>query len=138
MRSLVGVRPFFAVIDRPGRRRHGWAEPPVASYIFPAGGQRGTTAAFKVGGMLFKRRLHVRPRGARASPRPSGIARTKTIWFEGPPMARPASNMAESYPQDFAGTVRSRSDGAVGDAVLARFDFTGNDPAQEIRGRRTA
>ena len=29
------------------------AEPPVASYIFPAGGQRGTTVAIRVGGLYL-------------------------------------------------------------------------------------
>jgi hypothetical protein len=81
------------------------AEPPTAAYIFPAGGQRGSTVAFKVGGMYLNDAcaFDLHGPGVSASKR---IARTQTIWFEGPPMVPPASQQAENYPQDFAGTAR--------------------------------
>ena len=71
--------------------------------FFPPG-RSGTTAAFKVGGLYLNDAcaFDLQGPGVTASKR---IARTKTVWFEGPPMIRPASNLTESYPQDFGGTV---------------------------------
>ena len=90
------------------------AEPPVASYIFPAGGQRGTTEAVKVGGLYLNDAcvFDLQGPGVTAT---RHITRTKTVWFEGPPMARPASsNLTDSYPQDFAGTVRIAATAPLG------------------------
>src|ERR1700685_2129799 len=80
-----------------------FAEPRVASYIFPAGGQRGSSLAAEGGGMYLTDACNFDLRGAgvAASRR---IVRTDTVWFEGPPMARPASPQAEKYQQDFAST----------------------------------
>src|ERR1700685_2606733 len=82
-----------------------FAEPPVASYIFPAGGQRGSSVAVKVGGMYLTDACNFDLRGAgvAASRR---IVRTAPVWFKDPQLARPASQQAENYPQDFAGSVR--------------------------------
>jgi hypothetical protein len=90
-----------------------FAEPPTASYIFPAGGQRGTTVAFKVGGLFLNDacRFDLHGPGVAASKR---IARTETIWFEGPPMQRPASTLGEKYPQDFTGSARIDSAAPLG------------------------
>jgi len=89
------------------------AEPPVASYIFPAGGQRGTTVAIKVGGLYLNDacNFYLHGSGITASKR---IARTNTLWFEGPPMVPPASQQGDKYPQDFAGEVRIDSVAPLG------------------------
>ena len=81
------------------------AEPPVASYIFPAGGQRGTTVAVKVGGMFLTDRCTLDLEGPGVSA-PKRLARTTTTFFEGPFLARPASQQGETYPQDYSATVR--------------------------------
>ena len=89
------------------------ADTPATMYIFPAGGQRGTTVNVRVGGLY----LHdscpfemIGP-GVEASPK---IEQTKTIWFEGPVIPLPDSQQAEDYPQDMAGTVKIAPDAAPG------------------------
>lgn len=81
------------------------AEPPVASYIFPAGGQRGTTVAIRVGGLYLNDAcdFDLLGPGVAASKR---IAATKTLWFEGPLIYPPLSQQGEVYPKDFTGSVR--------------------------------
>lgn len=82
-----------------------WADPPVAAYIFPAGGQRGTTVSVRVGGLY----LHdgcpwsLRGAGVTASPR---LTPTETVWFEGPVLPLPDSQRAEDYPKDYLGEVK--------------------------------
>jgi hypothetical protein len=89
------------------------AEPPVASYIFPAGGQRGTTIAIRVGGLYLNDacNLDLLGEGVSASKR---IAATKSIWFEGPLLYPPLSQQPEVYPKDFAGSVRIASSAVEG------------------------
>src|SRR4051794_25764464 len=75
------------------------ANPPVASYIFPAGGQRGTTVPVRVGGLFLHERCGfdlVAP-GVTASP---ALVRDKRIWFEGPLLPIPESQQQEDYPAD--------------------------------------
>jgi hypothetical protein len=107
------------------------AEPPVASYIFPAGAQRGTTASFKVGGLYLNDScaFELEGPGITASKR---IARIKTVWFEGPPMARPASNLAESYPQDFAGTVHIAAAAPLGTRYWRVSTSQGTTPLKKF------
>jgi Bacterial pre-peptidase C-terminal domain len=81
-----------------------WADPPVAMYVFPAGGQRGTEVGFRVGGLYMHRSaaFEMLGPGVHADPR---IELTKTIWFEGPIIQRVDSTLAEDYPKDLAGRV---------------------------------
>lgn len=80
------------------------ADPPVASYIFPAGGRRGTTVEVRVGGLNLhsKASFEVVGPGVEAS---REIRRIETTWFEGPPVPLPDSQQAEDYPKDYAGRV---------------------------------
>src|SRR4051794_17404878 len=80
------------------------ASPPVASYIFPAGGRRGTTVPVRVGGLFLHGRcsFEVLGPGIEAG---RELRRTKTVWFEGPLLPLPESQQAEDYPQDLAGEV---------------------------------
>ena len=89
------------------------AEPPAATYIFPAGGQRGTKVAFRVGGMFLhdKAPFEMPGGGLTASPE---IKRTESIWFEGPMIRQPASQAAENYPKDYAGEVQIAADAPTG------------------------
>src|SRR5947209_4561577 len=89
------------------------ASPPVASYVFPAGGQRGATVPVRVGGVF----LHEKCGFALAGPgvtAPATLARTKRVWFEGPLLPLPESQQAEDYPADMAGTVTIAKDAAAG------------------------
>src|SRR5262249_3681004 len=89
------------------------ANPPVASYIFPAGGQRGTTVKVRVGGLyLYKScSFELLGPGVEASQQ---LRSTRTLWFEGPRLPLPASQQAEDYPRDMAGEVRIASDAPPG------------------------
>jgi hypothetical protein len=89
------------------------ADTPATMYIFPAGGQRGTTVNFRVGGLYLHEAcpFEMIGPGVEASPK---IEQTKTIWFEGPVIPLPDSQQSEDYPQDMAGTVKIAPDAAPG------------------------
>lgn len=89
------------------------AEPPHVSYIFPAGGQQGTTVEFKVGGHYLHEGcpFEMWGDGVAASNR---IERTETVWFEGPLIPQPASQRKEDYPKDYLGTVRIAENAPLG------------------------
>ena len=90
-----------------------FAEPPHVSYIFPAGGQRGTEVSFKVGGHYLHEGcpFEMSGPGVTASSR---IERTETVWFEGPLIPQPASQRKEDYPKDYLGTVKIANDASPG------------------------
>src|SRR5262245_53902426 len=78
------------------------AEPPHASYIFPAGGQRATTVNVKVGGHYLHDKASFELLGPGVTA-PAELVRGETVWFEGPLIRQPASQAPEDYPQDYAG-----------------------------------
>src|SRR5439155_21536687 len=85
------------------------ANPPVASYIFPAGGQRGTTVPVRVGGLFLhdKCGFALVGKGLTASKQ---LTRIKPLWFEGPLLPLPESQQQEDYPADMSGTVAIAKD----------------------------
>src|SRR5438132_1202509 len=89
------------------------AEAPAASYIFPAGGQRGTAVSVRVGGLFLNKScsFQMLGPGITATPR---IARMTTLWFEGPLLPLPDSQRQEDYPKDMAGQVKIASDAPLG------------------------
>jgi hypothetical protein len=89
------------------------ANPPEASYIFPAGGQRGSTVPVRVGGMFLheKCRWEMLGQGVQAS---KELTRMSTLWFEGPLLPIPDSQRAEDYPKDMAGAVAIAKDAVPG------------------------
>lgn len=89
------------------------ANPPVASYIYPAGGQRGTTVPVRVGGLFLYEKcgFTLDGQGLIASKQ---LVRTKALWFEGPLLPLPDSQQQEDYPADMAGTVAIAKDAAMG------------------------
>lgn len=89
------------------------AEPPHASYIFPAGGQRGTKVQARVGGHFLHERANFELLGAGVAA-PAEIHRTETIWFEGPLIRQPASQQSEDYPQDYAAEVAIAAESPLG------------------------
>jgi hypothetical protein len=90
-----------------------FANPPVASYIFPPGGQRGTIVPFKLGGLFLHDEcpFSLKGPGVTAS---SLLKRTATLWFEGPLLPLPESQQAEDYPQDMAGQIKIAPDAPLG------------------------
>lgn len=89
------------------------AETPTVSYIYPAGAQRGTTTAFRIGGHFLHTRaaLDMAGTGVDAS---STIEEGPTTWFEGPLVVKPASQAAENYPRDHYGEIRVAADAPLG------------------------
>jgi hypothetical protein len=97
-----------------------FADPPVAMYLFPAGGQRGTTVKFHAGGLYFNQScsLEMIGRGVDATP---VVRRTESPWFEGPMLQLPESQRQEDYPRAMAGNVKIAKDAPIGDRyVLVR------------------
>lgn len=80
------------------------ANPPTASYIFPAGAQRGTAVEVRVGGLFLHDRcaFEVAGPGVEAS---RELLPAKRRWFEGPLLPIPESQQQEDYPADMRGKV---------------------------------
>src|SRR3954463_12125494 len=78
------------------------AEPPGVSHIFPAGGQRGTTVEFRVGGFYLHGQagFEMIGGGVEASPEVKAV---ENFWIEGPMILKPDSQQKEDYPKDHAG-----------------------------------
>ncbi|GAB4149344.1 MAG: hypothetical protein Tsb009_23570 [Planctomycetaceae bacterium] len=90
-----------------------FADPPSTAYIFPAGGQRGTTVPVRIGGFNLHESasFYLEGKGIVA---PGNIQRTKTIFFEGPVIPQPASQRGENYPKDYAATFKIDSHAKTG------------------------
>lgn len=86
---------------------------PVASYIFPAGGQVGTELKVKVGGMYFHgfADFDMYGQGIQHS---AQVKETKTVYFRGPLIYQPTSQKAEDYPIDYQGSVTIAKDAELG------------------------
>ncbi|MBL8793649.1 MAG: PPC domain-containing protein [Planctomycetia bacterium] len=104
--------PFFAVMLLL-QANLAWADAPTASYIFPAGGQRGTHVAFKVGGANLFQSCGFEMLGAGIQA-PKTLQRTSTLWLEGPVLPLPDSQQAEDYPKDMAGKLSIATDADLG------------------------
>lgn len=90
-----------------------FANPPTASYIFPAGGQRGTSVTVRVGGLFLydQCEFDLSGRGITTSPT---LRPTKRLWFEGPLLPLPESQQQEDYPADMTGTITLAKDASIG------------------------
>ncbi len=89
------------------------AAPPVASYLFPAGGQRGTTVPVRVGGLFVHESCGFALDGSGVTASPE-LKPGKRIWFEGPVIPLPDSQQAEDYPVDMLGSVTVDAKAALG------------------------
>jgi hypothetical protein len=89
------------------------ANPPVAVYVFPPGGQRGKTVEVRVGGLFLNKScgFELGGPGVVADKR---IKSMRTPWFEGPLLPLPESQQAEDYPRDMAATIRIAADASLG------------------------
>ncbi|OWK39703.1 PPC domain-containing protein [Fimbriiglobus ruber] len=81
-----------------------WANPPVAAFIYPAGGQRGTKVPVRVGGLYLHQKcgFELDGRGLKVTPE---LRRAPAPWFEGPLLPLPESQQAEDYPVEMVGEV---------------------------------
>ncbi|MBI3411491.1 MAG: PPC domain-containing protein [Planctomycetes bacterium] len=89
------------------------AESPVASYIFPAGGQRGTAVKLRVGGLFLHKSCSFEMLGPGLD-FSKKLTRMPTVWFEGPLLHLPDSQRQEDYPKDMAGEVKIAGDTPLG------------------------
>ncbi len=89
------------------------ANPPVAVYLFPAGGQRGQTVPVRVGGLFLNKSCGFELLGPGVVA-DKQIKLTRSPWFEGPLLPLPESQQAEDYPRDMAATIRIAADAASG------------------------
>ncbi len=90
-----------------------FANPPVGLYLFPAGGQRGTTVQVRVGGLFLYDRCGFEMLGPGVEV-PSRIDRLPPLFFEGPLLPLPESQQAEDYPRDMSARVRIAADAPLG------------------------
>lgn len=90
-----------------------YANPPVGSYLFPAGGQRGTEVQVRVGGLFLYDRCGFEMLGPGVTV-PPRIERMPAVFFEGPLLPLPESQQAEDYPQDMSVRVRIDADAGLG------------------------
>lgn len=90
------------------------ADEPTAVAIFPAGGQRGTSVAFKVAGHYLHDHCEFRMEGAGIQAVSQLKRCPSTVWFEGPILPLPDSQQKEDYPVDHDGTVAIAADAASG------------------------
>jgi hypothetical protein len=90
------------------------ADQPHVSYIFPAGGQRGTGVDVRIGGhnLHDAARLHIDVAGVHGPERI--VPAAETIWFEGPLIPQPASQQKEDYPRDYAARLTIDADAPLG------------------------
>src|SRR5437764_11586962 len=104
------------------------ANPPVASYLFPAGGQRGTKVEVRVGGLFLHHAcgFEMLGPGVDAS---KELKRTRTRWFEGPLLPLPDSQQQEDYPKDMAGKVTITADAPPGMRHWRLWTAQGATPA---------
>ena len=89
------------------------ADPPVASYVFPAGGQRGAKINLRVGGLFLFQQCGFEMIGPGITA-PAYLKSTNTLWFEGPVLPLPESQRQEDYPKDMAGQISIASDATPG------------------------
>lgn len=107
------------------------AEPPSTSYMFPAGGQRGTQVAVRIGGHYLHDRANFEMLGPGVTA-PSEIVETKRIWFEGPLVKLPASQRQEDYPRDYVANVSLAADAPPGARYWRAWNAQGATAARKF------
>jgi len=107
------------------------ADPPVASYIFPAGGQRGATVPVRVGGLFLYSKCGFEMLGPGIKA-PASLTRTKTVWFEGSLLPLPDSQRQEDYPKDMVGQVQIDKNAPTGVRHWRVWTSQGAAPAMKF------
>ena len=110
----------------------------MASYLFPAGGRRGTTVDLHVGGLFLHKDACwelLGPGVALASPH---LGPAHTLWFEGPMLPLPESQAAEDYPERHGRQRHDRRRRRPGRPPRPRLDRAGRRLRPRLRRRRPA
>jgi hypothetical protein len=89
------------------------SDPPAVSFLFPAGGQRGTSVELQVGGLALNEscRAEVLGEGVKLAPI---LKKISVPWFEGPLLPLPESQRQEAYPQTLTGKLEIDRDAKPG------------------------
>lgn len=128
--SVVSVSvliALFFVLANSGSALDYWH--PTAHYIFPAGGQQGTTVEFKVGAQFAyeNAQFDMVGDGIEAVDQ---IQEIETLRLRAPLLTKPLSMKPESYPRDFAGNVKIAADAAVGQRYWRFWTSQGVTPTR--------
>lgn len=107
------------------------AEPPSTSYMFPAGGQRGTEVRVRVGGHYLHERSQFGVVGAGVTG-PAEIAEIPKVWFEGPLVRLPGSQRQEDYPRDYGATLTIAADAPLGVKYWRAWNAQGASAARKF------
>ena len=107
------------------------AEPPGTSYVFPAGGQRGTRVKVRIGGYYLHERSNFELLGPGVTA-PTEIFRVPTLWFEGPLVRLPASQRSEDYPRDYEAEFTIAADAPLGPRLWRAWNGQGGTPARRF------
>ncbi|MFP6667238.1 MAG: PPC domain-containing protein [Pirellulales bacterium] len=91
-----------------------YADEPTVSYIFPAGGQQGTSVTFRVGGHYLHESASFEMLGQGVTTPNVIRPAAETIWFEGPLIPLPDSQQKENYPKDYVGEINIAENATVG------------------------
>ena len=89
------------------------ADPPVASYLFPAGGQRGSSVKVLAGGLCLTKSCNFEIVGDGVSA-PRIVKSINSPVFEGPLLQLPESQRQEDYPHAMAVDVAIDKDALIG------------------------
>lgn len=111
IRCFVAVCVVAAVLFSGDLAR---SESPTAAYMFPAGGQRGTTVPVRIGGHFLHGKAEFTIGGAGVDAGTSVTRAATTTWFEGPVIPQPASQQKEDYPKDYSGEIKIAADAPLG------------------------
>jgi hypothetical protein len=98
--SLISVSPLRA-------------DAPVGTYLFPAGGQRGTVVDILAGGLFLNKSCNFEIVGPGVSG-PSIVRRVNGPAFEGPILPLPESQRQEDYPRSMAASIKIAADAPTG------------------------
>ncbi|MCE9532273.1 MAG: hypothetical protein K8T89_14305, partial [Planctomycetes bacterium] len=100
------------------------ADPPLAMYLFPAGGQRGKSVDVLVGGCNLNKSCGFEVLG----PGITGPVVVKSVAspdFEGPLLPIPESQRAEDYPKTMAAALKIASDAPTGNRFVRLWTSQG-------------
>src|SRR3990172_5818532 len=88
-------------------------DPPASSYIFPAGGQRGTVVECRVGGLNLAAECGFRMLGTGVEP-PARVPSMPTLILVGPYHHNPIAQQAWDYPKDMRVPIKIALDASLG------------------------
>lgn len=90
-----------------------FADPPASSYVFPVGGQRGTTVQCRVSGLNLSAECGFRMIGSGIES-PAKISAMPTLVLVGPYHHNPIAQQAWDYPRDMAASLKLAADAPLG------------------------